>query len=240
MTGFGESAEEIIPQQAAEKFASIFHPKQRPKAKTDRKSSRKFFRELPFPQRRKESCTVLHPKRKKNVQQNRLAASLWERSVAFHGRACRDLAIGVRVCQTALERLGLDETNCRERLVCVSESDGCAVDAVQASLGCTMGKKHLLFFNTGRLIFSVYDLQTDRSIRLCVREQVAEGNFAPEEILAMRTEELFSFEEARPMTVRVRKKATRGCTGGTECISRPMGSIHDSLEPFREFDESRF
>ena len=172
---------------------------------------------------------MLHPKRKKTVQPDRRIGALWDKSVAFHGRACRDLAIGVRACETALERL-----------VCVSESDGCAVDAIQAGLGCTMGKKHLLFFNTGRLIFSVYDLETDRSIRLCVREQVTEAAHGPEQILAMKTEELFAFEEARPMTVRVRKKATRGCTGTMEAVLRPMGSIHDSLEPFREFDESKF
>ena len=183
---------------------------------------------------------MLHENRKKNGSLNLQAASLWEQSVAFHGRACRDLAIGVRVCDTVLNRLGLDTDSCRERLVCVSESDGCAVDAIQAGLGCTMGKKHLLFFNTGRLIFSVYDLESDRSLRLCVRDQVVEGSFGPREILDMATEELFYFEEARPMTVRVRKKATRGCTGGMEAVLRPMGSIHDSLEPFREFDESKF
>ena len=183
---------------------------------------------------------MLRSKRKKNGQLNRQVASLWEHSVVFHGRACRDLAIGVRVCDTVLDRLGLDTDSCRERLVCVSESDGCAVDAIQVGLGCTMGKKHLLFFNTGRLIFSVYDLKTDRSIRLCVREEVAERSQDPEEILTMATEDLFYFEEARPMTVRVRKKATRGCTGGMEAVLRPMGSIHDSLEPFREFDESKF
>ena len=183
---------------------------------------------------------MLHPKRTKTVQPDRRIGALWDKSVAFHGRACRDLAIGVRACETALERLGLDEKSCRERLVCVSESDGCAVDAILAGLGCTMGKKHLLFFNTGRLIFSVYDLETDRSIRLCVREQVTEAAHGPEQILAMKTEELFAFEEARPMTVRVRKKATRGCTGTMEAVLRPMGSIHDSLEPFREFDESKF
>lgn len=181
-----------------------------------------------------------HLRWKKTGPWSRRITALWERGAAFHGRSCRDLAIGVRVCDTALDRLELDMDTCRERLVCVSESDGCAVDAIQAGLGCTMGKKHLLFFNTGRLIFSVYDLETDRSIRLCVREAVAEGSQRPEEILAMDTEALFRFEEARPMTARVRKKATRGCTGGTEISSRPMGSIHDSLEPFREFDESKF
>ena len=181
---------------------------------------------------------MLHLKRKKTEAPR--PNGLWERSLALHGRPCRDLAVGVRVCETALERLDLDPETCRERLVCVSESDGCAVDAIQAGLGCTMGKKHLLFFNTGRLVFSVYDLETDRSIRLCVRDRVSDGLFSPEEILAMKTEDLFFFEEARPMTLRVRKKATRGCTGGTEIAPRPMGSIHDSLEPFREFDDSKF
>ena len=87
---------------------------------------------------------MLHLKKKKTEAPR--PNGLWERSLALHGRPCRDLAIGVRVCETALERLDLDPETCRERLVCVSESDGCAVDAIQAGLGCTMGKKHLLFF----------------------------------------------------------------------------------------------
>lgn len=183
---------------------------------------------------------MLQRRKQGNRRPDRGLLRLWNKSVAFHGRGCRDLAIGVRVCETVLDRFGLDPETCRGRLVCVSESDGCAVDAIQTALGCTMGEKHLLFFNTGRLIFSVYDLQQEQSLRLCVRDRVSEGAFSPEEILLMDRSDLFYFEEARPMTVRVRKKATRGCTGNREIISRPMGSIHDSLEPFREFDESKF
>lgn len=166
-------------------------------------------------------------------------AAIWKVSVQFHGKECRHLAIGVRVCETALRRLQIDALD-RDRLVCVSESDGCAVDAIQAGLGCSIGKKHLLFFNTGRLIFSVYDLKSDHAVRICVKPEVAESDISIGEILTMPEEALFYFEQARPMTEKVRRKVNRGCEYRGEESHKPLGSIHDSSEPFREFDESKF
>lgn len=164
--------------------------------------------------------------------------SLWEASVAFHGMACTNLAIGVRVCDTALRRLGLSTVD-RNRLVCVSETDNCCVDAIQSGLGCSIGKKHLLFFNTGRMIFSIYDLVTNVSLRICVRPEVA-ADCSSEKILAMDEDSLFYFEEARPMTPKVLKKVNRGCFHKEGEAPHVNGSVQDSLEPFWEFDESKF
>lgn len=181
---------------------------------------------------------ILAQRKRKCWPEKRIAA-IWKASVQFHGKECRHLAIGVRVCETALLRLRIDTLD-RERLVCVSESDGCAVDAIQVGLGCSIGKKHLLFFNTGRLIFSVYDLKSDNSVRICVRPQIAESDVSIEEILTMPEERLFYFEQARPMTEKVLRKVNRGCEYRGEESQKPLGSIHDSSEPFREFDESKF
>lgn len=67
---------------------------------------------------------------------------LWEHCVRFHGKACSELALGVRACDTALTKLALREAD-TNRLVCVCENDGCCVDAIQVGLHCTTGKKHL-------------------------------------------------------------------------------------------------
>ncbi len=166
--------------------------------------------------------------------------SLWKESVAFHGKACVNLAVGVRVCHTVLQHLGMDCVD-RNRLVCVSETDNCSVDAIQSGLGCSMGKKHLLFFNTGRMIYSVYDLASSASLRICLRPEVMESeNCTPEKILAMAEEDLFYFEEARPMTPKVLKKVNRGCSYKEGEAPSLNGNAQDSLEPFREFDEPKF
>ena len=163
---------------------------------------------------------------------------LWRRSVRFHGRACRELALGVRACETALDRLGLTRAD-PMRLACVTERDGCCVDAIQACLGCTLGKKHLLFYRTGKLIFSVYDLETGDSVRIRTREEGL-WDKTPEQILRLETEELFAFEEAHPLTARVLRKVNRGCGPRREESPRLHGSFQDSSEPFRDFDESKF
>lgn len=55
---------------------------------------------------------------------------LWTDSLRFHGKPCTLLALGVRVCDTAMTHLGLSDPGW-DRLVCVSEHDGCCVDAIQ-------------------------------------------------------------------------------------------------------------
>ena len=61
---------------------------------------------------------------------------LWTDSLRFHGKPCALLALGVRVCDTAMTHLGLSDPGW-DRLVCVSEHDGCCVDAIQMGLHCT-------------------------------------------------------------------------------------------------------
>lgn len=161
----------------------------------------------------------------------------WKEAVSFHGRPCAQLALGVRVCDTALARLGLEEPD-GDRLVCVSEHDGCCVDAIQIGLHCTSGKKHLLFYKTGRMIFTVYDLQTDRAVRICTRQEIEDRiqTMQPEEVLRLPEEELFRFEEARPMTERVRTKVQLACTAAADGIPQRAPGVQDSPDQFRQFD----
>ena len=73
--------------------------------------------------------------------------ALWDRAVDFHGHACPGLTIGYRAALYAAELLDLDFSE-DEDAVCVSENDACGVDAIQAVLGCSVGKGNLLFHMT--------------------------------------------------------------------------------------------
>lgn len=162
---------------------------------------------------------------------------IWDESVKFHGKSCSALALGVRVCDTALRKLDLKDPG-TDRLVCVSEQDGCCVDAIQIGLRCTAGKKHLLFYKTGKLIFTVYDLVSGNSIRICTRPEIADhiNSIQAMEILSLPEEQLFCFEEARPMTQRVEDKVRLACnTPGEDVPSRDSG-VQDSPDQFRKFD----
>lgn len=162
---------------------------------------------------------------------------MWADCVRFHGKPCPGLALGVRVCDTALKALALEEAD-PGRLVCVSENDGCCVDAIQIGLHSTVGKKHLLFYKTGRLIFTVYDLVSGGSVRICTRPEIAERipRMTPAEILSLPEDKLFSFEEARPMTPRVEAKVRRACNAAAEDVPPRYSGVQDCPDQFRKFD----
>ncbi len=163
---------------------------------------------------------------------------IWAESVKFHGKACPLLALGVRVCDTALAKLDIKGAPRPDRLVCVSEHDGCCVDAIQTGLHCTVGKKHLLFYKTGRPIFTIYDLAGHHSVRICVREALAEQLPAmqPAKILTLAEDALFQFEEARPMTPRVEAKVRLACNAASEGIPPRFSGVQDCPDQFRRFD----
>lgn len=94
---------------------------------------------------------------------------LWEKCVAFHGHECGGLMTGYKAALYAVSLLNLDFSE-DEEVVCISENDTCAVDAVQVILGCTAGKGNLLFHMTGKMAFSFYDRSSGKSVRLLAKE----------------------------------------------------------------------
>lgn len=172
---------------------------------------------------------------------NEQVLKMWHSCVSFHGSECRNLAIGVRVCETVLRHLQLDLSD-RTRVVCVSESDGCAIDAIQVCLGSTIGKKHLLFFNTGKLVFTVFDLKSDQSIRVCTRPEVANDEICHTipDILMAPEETLFYFEPAHPLTPRTLEKVNKNCKSEPELPPERYGNYRDSIDLFYAFDDPNF
>ena len=112
----------------------------------------------------------------------------WEKCVAFHGHACGGLTIGYKAACYAAELLELDFSG-DEQLVCIAENDACGVDAIQALLGCSVGKGNLLFHMRGKQAFSFYNRTTGKSVRLVLRDR-PEGFFgysvAREDVLRRR------------------------------------------------------
>ena len=175
---------------------------------------------------------------RKPTKQNRIQ-TFWADSVRFHGKPCPILALGVRFCDTALQKLNLSFAE-PARLVCVSEYVGCCTDAVQVCLHCTVGKKHLLYYKTGRLIFTVYDLYSENSVRICAKPEIAEvlRDLQPEQVLSMPEDALFYFEEALPLTQRTRKRVGRPCDAPAETVPYRDSGVQDSPEQFQKFDLS--
>lgn len=95
---------------------------------------------------------------------------LWEKCASFHGHTCGGLAIGFRAALYAIKLLDIEFSK-DEEIVCITENDACGVDAIQAVLGCSVGKGNLLFRMRGKQAFSFYNRNTGKSVRLVLRPQ---------------------------------------------------------------------
>ena len=110
----------------------------------------------------------------------------WETCVQFHGHTCGGLTIGYKAACYAAELLELSFSG-DEQVVCIAENDACGVDAIQALLGCSIGKGNLLFHMRGKQAFSFYNRATGKSVRLVLRPR-------PE---GMTREESFAYYQAQ-------------------------------------------
>ncbi len=121
---------------------------------------------------------------------------LWQKAVAFHGHDCPGLAMGVKICEAAWEKLSLNQAAMDEELVCVTENDACPLDAVQALLGCTLGKGNLLLRDRGKMAFSFFNRRNGQKIRIYFKMKKPDGMSRrqwQEAILAASIEEACAF-----------------------------------------------
>ncbi len=114
--------------------------------------------------------------------------ALWEKCVEFHGHECGGLTIGYKAVLYASELLDIKELSPKsdEQIVCIAENDACGVDAIQALMGCSIGKGNLLFHITGKQAFSFYNRKNGKSVRLVLKKR-------PEN---MTREESFSYYQS--------------------------------------------
>ena len=90
-----------------------------------------------------------------------------KKTVSFHGHNCPGLTIGIRAAEYALQEF---KTTDPVDLVCVTETDMCAVDGIQYITGCTFGKGNLIHHDYGKAAFSFYDRESGGAIRLVLRQ----------------------------------------------------------------------
>lgn len=117
-------------------------------------------------------------------------------TISFHGHSCPGLAIGIRAAEYGMKLLGKVG---QENLVCVSETDMCAVDAIQYLCGCTYGKGNLIHRDIGKAAFTFYDRSGATGYRLVLKSVVQSATDDTKEkrihsIMTAPLEELFSFQ----------------------------------------------
>ena len=92
-----------------------------------------------------------------------ITQELIDKAVAFHGHWCPGISLGIRAAAWAMQNFG---TAADEELVTVTETDMCAVDAIQALVGCTFGKGNLIFRDRGKVAFTFFRRSDNKSARL--------------------------------------------------------------------------
>ena len=92
-----------------------------------------------------------------------ITQELIDKAVAFHGHTCPGISLGIRVAAWAMQHFG---TAADEEIVAVTETDMCAVDAIQALVGCTFGKGNLIFRDRGKVAFTFFRRSDNKSARL--------------------------------------------------------------------------
>jgi formylmethanofuran dehydrogenase subunit E len=156
--------------------------------------------------------------------------TLWERASAFHGHECPGLAIGVKACEAVIRKMCVSPA-LDEELVCVAETDACGIDAVQAIMGCTLGKGNLILNNTGKHAFSFFNRASGESLRMYFTAQ-SNPEMGREKwqqyILDTDCESLFNFNKPDcPFPGRARLYPSILCTSCLEFTSENRMRIYD-------------
>ncbi|MCR4400401.1 MAG: FmdE family protein [Syntrophomonadaceae bacterium] len=94
-----------------------------------------------------------------------MSQSPLEKAVQFHRHVCPGLLMGVRAAEFALQFLRVSPDR-DEELVAIVETDSCAVDAIQAVLGCTFGKGNLVFLDHGKHVYTIASRERHRAVRI--------------------------------------------------------------------------
>jgi formylmethanofuran dehydrogenase subunit E len=99
-----------------------------------------------------------------------LEKAIIDKTIEFHGHNCPGLTIGIRVSELAMEKLDICNSTAP---VCVTETDMCAVDAVQFLTGCSFGKGNLIHKDFGKSAFTFYDRDTQKGFRAVFKNEFA-------------------------------------------------------------------
>jgi len=166
----------------------------------------------------------------------------WEKAVSFHGHRCAGLAIGFRVCEALTERFGAAFSK-DEELVCITENDTCAADAVQSLLGCTFGKGNLIYRSRGKMAFNFYFRESGQSIRLYFKGDLSRlpADARMEYVLNAPANDLFHFTEpAFPIPSPARRFRSVACTACGELVREDRIRLRDGspycLGCYEEYD----
>ncbi|MDD1729017.1 MAG: FmdE family protein [Methanospirillum sp.] len=91
---------------------------------------------------------------------------LLEKATDFHGETCPGIVMGTRMTIAGLRELGMDPHTKTHDLIVYAEVDRCAVDAIQAITGVTLGRRSLKLMNYGIFAATFIDTGSGKAVRV--------------------------------------------------------------------------
>jgi len=104
--------------------------------------------------------------------------SLLELSSRDHSHLCPRQILGVRIGLAGLKALGFGEPPSQKQLLVITETDGCFVDGLIASTGCTVGHRTMRVEDYGKVAATFVDTVTGQAIRVAPALDVREKAYA--------------------------------------------------------------
>jgi formylmethanofuran dehydrogenase subunit E len=96
---------------------------------------------------------------------------LLDEAVRFHGDECPGQVLGVRMACAGCRDVGIDDPRTAGKsLIVFVEVDRCAVDAIQALTGVSLGKRTMKFLDYGKAAATFVNTVTGGSVRVAARE----------------------------------------------------------------------
>ncbi len=105
-----------------------------------------------------------------------------ERLSAFHNHVCPRQVLGVRMGLFAADLLSLNVPQTDKRLFTIVETDGCFVDGLSVSTGCSMGHRTMRLIDFGKVAATFVDTDSGKAIRVSPRSGCREEarRYAPD------------------------------------------------------------
>ncbi|MDI6402295.1 TrmO family methyltransferase [Balneolaceae bacterium ANBcel3] len=117
----------------------------------------------------------------RSIQKNNPRMEIWKHILAgdtetlllqagqIHGHYCPGLAMGVMAATQAMQKLGKDSDG-MEDLLAIVETNNCLSDGVQWVTGCTIGNNALIYYDLGKMAFTLTQ-RDGKGIRFIARHE---------------------------------------------------------------------
>lgn len=123
--------------------------------------------------------------------------TLWDKTIKFHGHKCPGIAMGFKICEAAIKKLGINQL--QDEIICIAENNTCPADAIRFILRCNEENGKLNFKLSSDLTFSFLNKANNKRLKIQFKSLKRDEKMSKEEftnyILQMDIDDLMIYSE---------------------------------------------